>query len=39
VLAAVPLLPAGPVAGVALIVAGVLAGAVGGGFWGAIRAR
>lgn len=36
VLAAAPLLPAGPVAGVALIVAGVLAGAVGGGFWGAI---
>ena len=36
VLAAAPLLPAGPVAGLALIVLGILAGAVGGGFWGAI---
>ncbi|ELZ43217.1 inner-membrane translocator [Halorubrum saccharovorum DSM 1137] len=36
VLAAAPLLPAGPIAGVALIAVGILAGAVGGGFWGAI---
>ena len=36
VLAAAPLLPEGPVAGVALIAIGTLAGAVGGGFWGAI---
>ncbi|WP_200531800.1 ABC transporter permease [Halorubrum sp. LN27] len=36
VLAAAPFLPEGPVAGVALIVVGTLAGAVGGGFWGAI---
>ena len=36
VLAAAPLLPEGPIAGVALIAIGTLAGAVGGGFWGAI---
>jgi len=36
VLAAAPLLPEGPVAGVVLIAVGTLAGAVGGGFWGAI---
>jgi len=36
VLAAAPLLPAGPIAGVALIAIGIFAGAVGGGFWGAI---
>ncbi|MDZ5811208.1 ABC transporter permease [Halorubrum sp. AD140] len=36
VLAAAPLLPVGPIAGVVLIVLGVLAGAVGGGLWGAI---
>ncbi|MGM0447671.1 MAG: ABC transporter permease [Methanobacteriota archaeon] len=36
VLALAPLLPAGPVAGVVLIVVGTAAGAVGGGLWGAI---
>ncbi|MFW5916772.1 MAG: ABC transporter permease [Halorubrum sp.] len=36
VLAAAPLLPVGPIAGVVLIVLGILAGAVGGGLWGAI---
>ncbi|WP_123620722.1 ABC transporter permease [Halorubrum sp. CSM-61] len=36
VLAAAPFLPEGPAAGVVLIVVGTLAGAVGGGFWGAI---
>ncbi|WP_050032345.1 ABC transporter permease [Halorubrum halophilum] len=36
VLAAAPFLPEGPVAGVVLIVVGTLAGAAGGGFWGAI---
>jgi simple sugar transport system permease protein len=36
VLAAAPLLPTGPVAGFVLIVVGILAGAIGGGFWGAI---
>ncbi|WP_424015453.1 ABC transporter permease [Halorubrum xinjiangense] len=36
VLALAPLLPAGPVAGLVLIVVGTAAGAVGGGLWGAI---
>lgn len=36
VLALAPLLPAGPIAGVALVAVGTLAGAVGGGLWGAI---
>ncbi|WP_256402708.1 ABC transporter permease [Halorubrum salinum] len=36
VLAAAPLLPEGPAAGVVLILVGTAAGAVGGGFWGAI---
>ena len=36
VLALAPLLPAGPVAGLVLIVVGTAAGAVGGGVWGAI---
>ncbi|EMA64177.1 ABC transporter permease [Halorubrum lipolyticum] len=36
VLAAAPFLPEGPVAGAVLIVVGTLAGAVGGGLWGAI---
>jgi len=36
VIAAAPLLPDGPIAGVVLILVGTAAGAVGGGFWGAI---
>jgi len=36
VIAAAPLLPEGPVGGAVLIVLGTAAGAVGGGFWGAI---
>ena len=36
VLALAPLLPAGPVAGLVLIVVGTAAGAAGGGLWGAI---
>ncbi|OYR57933.1 ribose ABC transporter permease [Halorubrum sp. E3] len=36
VLTLAPLLPAGPVAGLVLIVVGTAAGAVGGGLWGAI---
>ena len=36
VLALAPLLPAGPLGGVVLVTAGTLAGAVGGGIWGAV---
>ncbi|GAB7008306.1 ABC transporter permease [Halorubrum trueperi] len=36
VLAAAPLLPEGPIAGIVLIVLGTAAGAVGGGLWGAL---
>ncbi|GAA0505637.1 simple sugar transport system permease protein [Halorubrum aquaticum] len=36
VLALAPLLPAGPISGVVIVAVGTLAGAVGGGLWGAI---